>query len=321
MTARRLKLRHLAAGVVRLSAMFTGRERFDPDYMRRPGLRHAYACYYAPIGAMKLAAILGELEQTGLRLGDGTVVDLGGGPGTGLLGLVLAGRRPSRFTLVDRVAACAEEARLFLECLETPVPFHYSTTPPKDADLALAMNVLGEPHDPPPLPRARAVIVMEPALKQNTQRLMAWRDRWVEEGWTVAAPCPVTARCPMRARPELWCHAEVGAPTLAVVEELGRRAGLRREALKFSYVVLTREAAAPGTFRLVSNRHTEKGKMWGWVCGAGEELVRVELLKRDRNEATRDFAMSRRGDVFAPLELDEKARVRAATRVARMVLR
>lgn len=301
--ARGLKLKHLAAGVVELSKMFTGRAPMDPDYMRRPGLRHAYACYYAPRGAMKLAAVLAEAD---VRVG--RVVDLGGGPGTGLLGLAIAGLRPDAYTLVDRVAECADEAPFWFEGV--PVRFERRAPP---SDLGLVMNLLGEPA-PPPLPPARTVIVIEPALKVNTQALMARRDAWAAGGWRVLAPCPAVAACPMRAHPDLWCHVEIGCPTVPVMDELGRRAGLRPESLKFSYMVLSRDGGPPPGARLVSNVHKEKGKVWGWVCGAGPALVRAELLRRNRSEETREFINARRGSWLDPLELDERGRI---TRVKR----
>ena len=283
--------------------MFTGRAPMDPDYMRRPGLRHAYACYYAPRGAMKLAAVL---EQADVPIG--RVVDVGGGPGTGLLGLALAGRRPDAYTLVDRVAECADEAVHWFD----GVPVRFERRAPR-GDLALVMNLLGEP-EPPPLPDADTVIVIEPALKTNTQALMARRDAWVAAGLRVLAPCPALAACPMRAHPELWCHVEVGCPTVPVMDELGRRAGLRPEALKFSYMVLSRDGTPPAGVRLVSNVHKEKGKVWGWVCGAGSTLVRAELLRRNRSEETHEFINARRGAWFDALELDERGRVTLARR-------
>jgi hypothetical protein len=323
--ARGLKLKHLAAGVAELSAIFTGRARFDPDYMRRPGLRRAYAVYYAPLGALKLAAILSELGPVAPALGGGDVVDVGGGPGTGLWGLRLAGRRPRRYTLVERVRECLEEVRLLetLDLQAPPVPVRWARRAPPGADLALQMNVLGEPEAPPALPEARTVVVVEPALKDQTQRLMARRDAWAAAGWRIVAPCPAVARCPMRARPELWCHAEIPRAPIPLVEELGRRAGLRPEDLKFSYVVLSREGPTlaerwAGLARLVSHRHAQNGKSWGWVCGVGDALTRAELLDRGRGPAVRDFARARRGDLFAPLELDARGRVGRAVRVARM---
>ena len=331
---RGLKLKHLAAGVAELSRMFTGRAAFDPGYMRRPGLRHAYATYYAPLGAMKLAAILGELGRIDPEFPARcrTVVDLGGGPGTGLLGLLLRDDGPLRYTLVDRVPECADEARVFLSLFDRTGndQLNFARSAPREpVDLVLAMNVLGELEEPEravaAAPRARYVVIVEPALKTSTQSLMERRDRWVGSGWKVAAPCPAVAACPMRASADLWCHAEVPISTIAIIDELDRRTGLRKESLKFSYMVLTREGrslseAFPGAARLVSNRHAEKGKFWGWVCGAGNSLERVELLRRARCEANRDFAIARRGDVFSPLKLDGKRRVSEATRILRMTL-
>ena len=97
----------------------------------------------------------------------------------------------------------------------------------------------------------------------------------------------------------------------AWIQVLDDRVGLDKETLKFSYLVVTREGRVrDGSARVVSRLHREKGKVWAWLCGAGEPLVRAELLRRDLSDANRGFRHARRGDVLEISEFAPAERVR-----------
>jgi ribosomal protein RSM22 (predicted rRNA methylase) len=174
-------------------------------------------------------------------------------------------------------------------------------------DLILAANVLAELPDARELralldrslePAGRFVLV-EPALKESAERVQAWRDELVAAGWRVEAPCMGAARCPMRSQSELWCHQDIAWERPSFVSEIDRRLGLDKESLQFSYLIVTKAPApAPTGWRVVSNPHRAKGRVWMSLCGRGPELVRAELLTRHRSEKTADFEHARRGDVL-----------------------
>ncbi len=78
-----------------------------------------------------------------------------------------------------------------------------------DADLVVAGYALGEangaaangtPLAAAALARAQAVVVVEPGTPRGYADVIAVRDRLIEAGFTVAAPCPHAAACPMRGR-------------------------------------------------------------------------------------------------------------------------
>ncbi len=102
----------LIEGVLRLSDMFTRREH-GPGvaYFEEPELRAAYLAYYLPVNLGKVQLLLDELQPvlSTTSIKEFRVLDIGGGPGTGALGLVDWCRSQSampasslRMTVVDR---------------------------------------------------------------------------------------------------------------------------------------------------------------------------------------------------------------------------
>lgn len=106
----------------------------------------------------------------------------------------------------------------------------------------------------------------------------------------------------MRDVDDLWCHQDVPWGRPSTVAEVDRRIGLRKETLKYAYLVLTRTGKTlgdgEGTHRVVSNLHRRKGKAWTWLCGREGPLCRAEMLTRHRGPETAPFFRATRGDVL-----------------------
>jgi len=56
--------------------------------------------------------------------------------------------------------------------------------------------------------KAKSVLWVEPGTYADSHRLIAWREKLVEAGWHIAAPCTHRAPCGMLAPPNAkhWCH-------------------------------------------------------------------------------------------------------------------
>jgi ribosomal protein RSM22 (predicted rRNA methylase) len=143
------------------------------------------------------------------------------------------------------------------------------------------------------------IVIVEPALKRTGRELLEMRDRLVSKGFSILAPCLRQATCPALERPRDWCHADRPWEAPAVVDLAAKAAGLARESLKYSYLVIGKEPApAPieGRFRIVSEPLPEKGKLRFFGCG-GVGRVPIVRLERERAESTAAFGELERGDV------------------------
>ena len=116
-------------GVSRLSRMFTRRDQCPRvAYFEEPWLRAAYLAYYVPVNLAKVQVLLDELQPVLPIVGNEEfrVLDIGGGPGTGALGVLDWCRSKSvipasslHMTIVDRspqvLRLCAEILKVYGE--------------------------------------------------------------------------------------------------------------------------------------------------------------------------------------------------------------
>ena len=122
-----------------------------------------------------------------------------------------------------------------------------------------------------------SLVVVEPALRDRTRHLHRVRDALLAAGVTVFAPCLHASSCPALAIETNWCHEDLDVDLPAWLAPVARAAGLRREGLTFSYLVLRRDArrlanaVAPApratALRVVSGAVVSKGKREAFLCG------------------------------------------------------
>ena len=281
-----------------------------------------------------------------------TVLDIGAGLGATTWGLVRAleasgARGPVQATWVDADAEALALGQAVLRERErsggTGVELRVRATcraagPLDDLgrfDLVLAGQVLSELEVglPPAARSARhaellgawlerrltpagSLVIIEPALRDRTRHLHRVRDALVGAGATVFAPCLHAAPCPMLARETDWCHEDLDVDLPVGLAPVARAAGLRREGLTFSYLVLRKDgrtlaARVPGPdragrLRVVSGAIPSKGKREAFLCGhlgaaSGESVgacVRGMRLDRDATPDNGAWDELRRGDIL-----------------------
>ncbi len=149
-----------------------------------------------------------------------------------------------------------------------------------------------------------SLVVIEPALRDTSRALLRVRDLLVARGFAVRAPCLFRGACPALLKESDWCHAERAIDPPPLVAQIGKAAGLRKEAVKMSYLVL----APPGepwaepppgvVFRIVSEPLAGKGRLRYMGCGPDGRRG-LALQEKHVADANRRFEALRRGDVVA----------------------
>lgn len=319
---------------------------FTPEAVR------AYAAYYLPANLLKFALIPEEMRLMNLPFpGNLRILDVGCGPGTALWGFHWwAQRRGFRgeYLGLDRSPLFLKEA----QALAARLPGSPFTTTWKKADVTDGKNLAAEiaayrPNillfsqswsefastDPAWLAAwlpewqknaARGpayLLIVEPGSKAASRQLLATREILrADPKLRILLPCLSNRPCGALARPEDWCHEETACSFPAWHEALGEAAGLRKEALIFSYLVAGDAHSAPEIWpadaaRAVSQRLERKGQVECWFCfPEGKQAARVQYSKK--TAANESFLDVRRGEIFTTLELGPKKDVLEMKRAA-----
>jgi len=311
------ELKEIGQGIRTLSTGLTrDRALVGARYLDDPRLLGAYLLFYWPVSYAQARAVLGELPRR-----PRTVLDLGSGPGPVAFAALDAGA--SEVAAADRSAPALALARALAAEAEEPLATRTWTggaALPEGAFDAITLgHVLNELGRGPAgvakraalLERAAAqlrpggsLVVLEPALRDTSRELLQVRDLLVARGYAVRAPCLWRGACPALVKASDWCHAERSWSPPPVLDALAREAGLHKEALKMSYLVLApkgeawAEPPSGRVFRIVSEPLEGKGRQRYMGCGP-EGRMGVALQERHRTAANEAFFSLRRGDVVA----------------------
>ena len=315
------ELREVAAAVQRLSHGLTrDRKLAGARYLDDDRLLGAYLLFYWPVSYLQARGVLSELPRR-----PRAVLDLGSGPGPVAFAALDAGA--AEVLAADRAARALALARSLAAAAGEPIGTR-EWDPQRRGDLAGLVrgrtfdlvtmgHVVNELFQGDGAVERRAalleeavglvapggsLVVVEPALRETSRALLEVRDRLVARGLAVRAPCLFRGPCPALVRPTDWCHAERPIEPPPIVDEIGRRAGLRKEAVKMTYLVVAprgegwREPPPGRVFRVVSEPLPSKGRLRYMGCGP-EGRMGLALQEKDVTDRNRAFERLLRGDV------------------------
>lgn len=316
-------------------------------YSFRRDEAEAYAAYYLPVNCLKVPLVLEEARLLGHDpLGPETDwLDFGTGPGTAFWGLAwwcarrgkklrFAGwdQSPQFLSIARDLAAGAPFPGARAEFLsgDDPLTLIRKRKPTHVSFVNSLAEIFPEPgrrteeirrilhalhdlekHDG----RMRTLLLVEPGSRESSRELATLKDALSADG-SVILPCLDARTCGALLNPTDWCHEEAACEFPEWVNELGAQAGLRKEALLFSYALFAGgEWALQGASRIVSQRMERKGQVECRICTTnGKKPVRVQRSKSTpENEF---FLKAVRGDLWRSAEIAEKGDVVRADAVA-----
>jgi SAM-dependent methyltransferase len=321
------ELKEVAAGVRTLSLGLTReRQLAGARYMDDPRLLGAYLLFYWPVSYAQGRQVLGELPVRAR-----SVLDLGSGPGPLSFAALDAGS--AEVTAADRSRPALALAReLAIEAAEALATREWDAArggelPVSGVDAVLAGHFLNElfGSGEPALGRRAtlveqalaalrpggSVVLIEPALRDTSRELLKLRDVLVRRGFAVRAPCLFRGDCPALVKSSDWCHAERAWSMPPLLEQLAHAAGLHKEALKMSYLILApkrepwREPPTGRSFRIVSEPLEGKGRQRFMGCGP-EGRMGLALQEKHRTEENGAFFRLKRGDVVSLTEAEPR---------------
>ena len=273
--------------------------------------RLAYLAARLPSTFEASRAVLAELRRRAPTLRAQSLLELGAGPAPGLWAARPAFPELARATHVEIDPAMAELGRRLLAAGPAAAGIRgvwceHDVGRAREAgshDLVLLGYLLGE------MPAAAgdraidaawdvtagALVVIEPGTPAGAARVLRARERLVERGARVAAPCPHGGACPLAA--DDWCHFGVRVSRSSLQRRL-KDGRLAYEDEKFAYVALTRSEPDACRGRVLRRPSAEPRRRRLRLCTVAG--VREELVTRREGARYRAARKIRWGEGWTP---------------------
>ncbi|OAR25578.1 rRNA methyltransferase [Streptomyces sp. ERV7] len=281
-----------ARAVDRLIANYRGATQTHAPVLRDRSDVAAYAAYRMPATFEAVRSALAALQDAVPDWAPATHTDVGGGTGAASWAVAEAwdtattvldwaepalaiGRELAEASGIDGLAAIRWERARIGTALTLP-----------ENDLVTVSYVLNELTvedrralvDAAARAATGAVVIVEPGTPDGYARIIEARDRLIAAGFTVAAPCPHSAACPIEPGTD-WCHFSARVSRSSLHRQV-KGGSLAYEDEKFSYVAAVRGAAEPAVNRVTRRPQIRKGQVLLDLCTAEEVLRRETVTKR-----------------------------------------
>ncbi|HEX7714568.1 MAG TPA: small ribosomal subunit Rsm22 family protein [Bacillota bacterium] len=324
----------VGTALLRLQRGLTGsRTLIGGGYMNDPGSLGAYLLYYWPVSYLQTRYALVESGMHPRKL-----LDLGSGPGAATLACIDAGAVTALAAdrSRDALGVAGRLARAGGVKIETTSWNGESGAPlpPGSYDCIILGHVLNElwversdrierrlallERISGHLGPAGRILILEPALLATSRELLHLRDRLMERGFQILAPCLFPGPCPaFAAGSDSTCHSEWAWELPPLVRDLARAARLDRHSCKTTYLVISRStpsgAGLAGVFRVVSDPMlNQAGRTRYMICGL-EGRFSLSAKPGEAGSAERSFFSLKRGDLIRVAHTETRGSGRGVT--------
>jgi len=229
----------------------------------------AYLCYFLPLNHARVQAVVKEAQARGFFAGLEDVLDFGSGPGTASLALKEFFQKP---TLIEKAKDICSKFNFLPQATWTnAVP---TVTQPAKT-LAVFSYSLTELSDLPAwVKKLEAIMILEPSTQEDGRKLQELRQKLLQEGYSIYAPCTHHSACPLLTQSKTdWCHDRIFFAMPEWFEKLEQHLPMKNRTLTTSYLLARKQKPAPlpaNVGRIVGDHLKEKGKDRQMLCRGPE---------------------------------------------------
>ncbi len=161
------------------------------------------------------------------------------------------------------------------------------------------------------LKRIGIIIIIEPALKTLTRRLMELHnDILVNRTGEILLPCLHNSRCPGLHKKGEWCHQSIKWIPPEYLKIINQKLFRKIEYLKFSFLIISNQKFNPppsNLYPVISRLFIEKGRIRCLIC---TEVGIVELIRlnRERSIMNKSFDQISMGDT---IEINNQLKIKS----------
>ncbi len=238
---------------------------------------------------------------------EGSILDIGTGPGTLLVAAWKMGISFSKATLIESDAAWRVWAEKIIRSLHPhlPLEWHFEDIgklllkklPAHDlVTLSYSLNEL--PHES----RTKILegcwnltqkflFLIEPGTPEGFSRIREARDFLLHKGAHILAPCTHAMECPMSKND--WCHFSARFARTSLHRRI-KGATLGHEDEKYSYVIVSRQPHSLSDGRIVHTPQKNKGHIGLPLCRDGK--IEVKIFSKKQGDLYKQACRSNWGD-------------------------
>jgi hypothetical protein len=301
----------LASAVMRLSTFYAKNPTLSTPW-RETWCQIAYLAYYLPLNWWRARHAIDRGREVGFFEDLDSLIDFGSGLGSVSFALSSAGLEFQKST--TWVEHASESVQLHKK-LNRP-EYHsrgewfknISDAPkPTGSTLAVFSYSLTELKDLPEwTTQCGAILVIEPATQSDSRRLLTLRQKLIDLGWTIAAPCTHQKPCPMLTMSQTdWCHDRVAWEQPSWLKDIERFMPIKNGTLPYSYLMARKNhcrTTEPNVARLTGDLQEFKGFAKQMVCRNEDR----EFIAWQRKNFKKEYPAFERGLLVKISDLAEK---------------
>lgn len=228
----------LLKAIEEISVKFTKERNKIGDYLKDPRLVSAYTAFYLLTNIPKLNEVLKWMPSEWVEeLKECDFIDLGAGPGTFSLAWKEQGARGD-FYQIELSQLMKDQGKkiwegFHKEKLYQGSKWEWKTERPKFLLFGHSANEMGAAAAIQYIEKVNPehILFIEPGTKDFFPTMLEIRNYLLKNDHAVLYPCPNEMECPMKNRPDDWCHQFIQIKQDAEIERISQMARKDRKLL------------------------------------------------------------------------------------------
>ncbi len=276
-----LNLKVLAEQILKLSDFFIDRPD-DQTPWSENYCKQAYRHYYLPLNFLRAELVIRRGIEVGFFKNIDTTIDWGAGPGTASFALAKNLNLKNQVLIEkskDALKAFQDlEPLLKNPNLTTELDLKKINSDSKKTMLVFSYSLTEMDALPDGWNQFEALMILEPATKQDGRKLLELRNKLMSEGYTIWAPCVHQQTCPLLEESKTdWCHDRVAVDAPKWFLQLEQHLPFKNKTITTSYLLARRtkpDFNFENKIRLTGDSLNEKGKTRQLACrGPAREFL------------------------------------------------
>ncbi len=276
-----LNLKVLAEQILKLSDFFIDRPD-DQTPWSENYCKQAYRHYYLPLNFLRAELVIRRGIEVGFFKNIDTTIDWGAGPGTASFALAKNLNLKNQILIEkskDALKAFQDlEPLLKNPNLTTELDLKKINSDAKKTMLVFSYSLTEMDALPAGWNQFEALMILEPATKQDGRKLLELRNKLMAEGYTIWAPCVHQQSCPLLEESKTdWCHDRVHVDAPKWFLQLEQHLPFKNKTITTSYLLARRtkpDFNFENKIRLTGDSLSEKGKTRQLACrGPAREFL------------------------------------------------